>query len=146
MIYTPVVNATMNDAVLDESISDGTSGGTPEADFTEPSEGEFIETPMDKGTSGTAVSRGPSAYDKLMLLYSTDGAIFVGRDLTAVQYYSELLDTMLEDTEFEILSCEKEDGIWKFKVETISTDVDGNETRETIIYLGQDGNLWIEEE
>ncbi|MBE6030374.1 MAG: hypothetical protein E7225_02085 [Clostridiales bacterium] len=100
----------------------------------------------DATTSGPAASRGgTTAYDKLMLLYTTDGAIFTGRDLSAVQYYTELLDQELEGTEFNILSLEKQDGIWQFEVETVSTDEEGTEQREVIVYLAQDGMLWTEE-
>lgn len=86
-----------------------------------------------------------TAYDMLLRLYSTDGAIFTGRDPAAVKFYSELLDEELKDIKFEIISCEKNEGIWMFKVETVSTDEDGNEMREGAVYNGQDGTLWKEE-
>lgn len=93
-------------------------------------------------------SRGGSpitAYDKLVLLYSTDGAIFKGRDPAAIMFYTELLDETLAGVEFEIISCDKEEGIWIFEVETVSTDEEGNEMRENAVYNGQDGTLWKEE-
>ncbi len=100
------------------------------------------------GDASQTSSRGGNvitAYDKLIHLYSTDGAIFKGRDPAAIKFYSELLDETLKDIDFEIVSCEKNDGIWVFKVDTVSTDEDGNEVCESAVYNGQDGTLWKEE-
>ncbi|MBQ3123146.1 MAG: zf-HC2 domain-containing protein [Firmicutes bacterium] len=127
--------------------TDGQQAADEEPVNSNEEEDDFEDISLtDATTSGPAASRGgTTAYDKLMLLYTTDGAIFTGRDLTAVQYYTELLDQELEGTEFNILSLEKQDGIWQFEVETVSTDEEGTEQREVIVYLAQDGMLWTEE-
>ena len=124
--------------------------GANSANDTESNSNMLIQVPESDNDSSTdsALSRGgATAYDKLMLIYSTSGAIFTGRDLTAAKYYTDLLDKELEGICFEILSCEKSDeGVWSFEVNIVSTDDENDEeTREHVIYKGQDGILWTEE-
>ena len=56
------------------------------------------------------------------------------------------LEREFADMDFEILLCESyEEGLWKFEVEVVSTDEDGNEMRKIETYYGQDGTIWTEE-
>ena len=39
--------------------------------------------------------------------------------------------------------CEsREEGIWRFDIDLVSTDEDGNEMHDYVTYYGQDGTLW----
>ncbi len=77
---------------------------------------------------------------------TTCGAVLNCRDSIAIQYYVKALEREFADMDFEILLCESyEEGLWKFEVEVVSTDEDGNEMRKIETYYGQDGTIWTEE-
>ena len=96
---------------------------------------------------GNHVSRGgdytPSAAFEFKDDAVTRGAISEARDSVAIRYYLRKLEKKLCGVSFEILRCEsREEGIWRFDIDLVSTDEDGNEMHDYVTYYGQDGTLW----
>lgn len=78
--------------------------------------------------------------------YQTPEAISIQAEDEVLNSYFKQLEKLLDKNSYLINSYNKdEENVWTFNITIITTDSEGKEKEENVVYYGQDGTIWKKE-